>query len=88
MRREFTTGIFGKDYPPSIKSRKRSICKQPPTEHRMVRMRSEPRTQAYAARRAAQGISNKEIQRYLRRYIVRELYPLIHAGLSDAATIT
>lgn len=54
----------------------------------MVRMRSEPRTQAYAARRAAQGISNKEIQRYLRRYIVRELYPLIHAGLSDAATIT
>lgn len=54
----------------------------------MVRMRSEPRTQNYAARRAAQGMSNKEIQRCLKRYIVRELYPLILADLSEAATIT
>ncbi len=54
----------------------------------MVRMRSEPRTQIYVARRAAQGMSNKEIQRCLKRYIVRELYPLILADLSDAATIT
>lgn len=54
----------------------------------MVRMRSEPRTQAYVSRRAAQGMSNKEIQRCLKRYIVRELYPLILADLSDAATIT
>jgi len=54
----------------------------------MVRMRSEPRTQTYVARRAAQGMSNKEIQRCLKRYIVRELYPLILADLSDAATVT
>ncbi|WP_148906854.1 transposase, partial [Nitrosomonas communis] len=54
----------------------------------MVRMRSEPRTQSYVARRAAQGMSNKEIQRCLKRYIVRELYPLILADLSDAAAIT
>ncbi len=54
----------------------------------MVRMRSEPRTQIYVARRAAQGMSNKEIQRCLKRYIIRELYPLILADLSDAATIT
>lgn len=39
-------------------------------------------------RRTAQGMSNKEIQRCLKRYIVRELYPLILADLSEAATIT
>jgi transposase len=51
----------------------------------MVRMRSEPRTQAYVARRTAQGMTNKEIHRCLKRYIVRELYPLILADLADAA---
>ena len=51
----------------------------------MVRMRSEPRTQAYVARRTAEGMSNKEIHRCLKRYIVRELYPLILADLGDAA---
>lgn len=52
----------------------------------MVRMRSEPRTQAYVARRSAQGMSRKEIQRCLKRYIVRELYPLILADLGHLAT--
>lgn len=47
----------------------------------MVRMRSDPRTRAYVARRTSQGLSNKEIQRCLKRYIVRELYPLILADL-------
>ncbi len=54
----------------------------------MLRMRSEPRTQTYVTRRAAQGMSNKEIQRCLKRYIVRELYPIILADLPDAATIS
>jgi transposase InsO family protein len=51
----------------------------------MVRMRSDPRTRAYVARRTAEGLSTKEIQRCLKRYIVRELYPLILADLADAA---
>jgi len=50
----------------------------------LVRMRSEPRTRAYVARRKAEGLSTKEIQRCLKRYIVRELYPLILADLADA----
>lgn len=54
----------------------------------MVRMRSEPRTQAYVARRTAEGMSNKEIHRCLKRYIVRELYPLILADLRDAAAVS
>lgn len=51
----------------------------------MVRMRSDPRTRAYVARRTTEGLSSKEIQRCLKRYIVRELYPLILADLADAA---
>jgi transposase len=54
----------------------------------MVRMRSEPRTRAYVERRTAEGMSNKEIQRCLKRYIVRELYPLILVDLTAAATIS
>ncbi|MEQ1639075.1 MAG: IS110 family transposase [Methylococcales bacterium] len=51
----------------------------------LVRMRSEPRTRAYVARKTAEGKSTKEIQRSLKRYIVRELYPLIQADLKEAA---
>jgi transposase len=54
----------------------------------MVRMRSDPRTREYVARRTAQGMSNKEIQRCLKRYIVRELYPLILADLRESPDVT
>jgi transposase len=54
----------------------------------LVRMRSEPRTRAYVARRTAEGKSTKEIQRCLKRYIIRELYPLILADLKEAAFMT
>jgi len=51
----------------------------------LVRMRSEPRTKAYVARRTQEGRSTKEIQRCLKRYLVRELYPLIVADLRSLA---
>ena len=50
----------------------------------MVRMRSDPRTRAYVARRTAEGLFTKETQRCRKRYIVRELYPLILADLADS----
>jgi transposase len=50
----------------------------------MVRMRSDPRTKAYVQRRTHEGMTNKEIHRCLKRYIVRELYPLILADLADS----
>jgi transposase len=52
----------------------------------MVRMRSDARTQAYVDRRIKEGRSTREIQRCLKRYIVREIYPLIVADLRAAAT--
>ncbi len=53
----------------------------------MVRMRADPRTQAYVQRRTQKGLSSKEIQRCLKRYIVRELYPLIVADLACSADL-
>ncbi|QQD30070.1 IS110 family transposase [Pseudomonas simiae] len=50
----------------------------------MVRMRSDSRTRAYVARRTAEGLSSKEIQRCLKRYIIRDLYPLILADLTES----
>jgi len=50
----------------------------------MVRMRSDPRTQAYVERRTTEGLTGKEIHRCLKRYIVRELFPII---LSDLGSI-
>lgn len=54
----------------------------------MVRMRSEPRTRAYVERRTMEGMSGKEIHRCLKRYFVRELYPVILADLADVANIS
>ena len=54
----------------------------------MVRMRSDARTREYVARRTREGLSKKEIHRCLKRYIVRELYPLILADLHDCMPTT
>lgn len=40
----------------------------------MVRMSSDPRTQAYVERRTKEGLSKKKIIRCLKRYMARELY--------------
>jgi transposase len=40
----------------------------------LCRLRYEPRTQQYMARRTAQGLSKKEIIRCLKRYVIRDIY--------------
>ena len=45
----------------------------------MVRMISHPPTHAYVERRTADGLSKPEIMRCLKRYVVREPFPLIQA---------
>jgi transposase len=52
----------------------------------MVRMRSDPRTRIYVPRRTNEGLTLKEIHRCLKRYIVRELYPLILRDLEAVTT--
>ncbi|MEZ9629723.1 IS110 family transposase [Vibrio breoganii] len=51
----------------------------------MVRMRSDPRTKDYVTRRTTEGLSTKEITRNLKRYIARELFPLILKDLARLA---
>jgi transposase len=43
----------------------------------LVRMRWDPRTIAYVQRRTAEGRTKREIIRCLKRYIVREIFPLL-----------
>jgi transposase len=48
------------------------------------RTRYHPDTRAYADRRTKQGKSDRDILRCLKRYIARELYPLLIADLNHA----
>ena len=45
----------------------------------LSRMSFEPRTRAYVERRLAEGKTKKEIMRCLKRYVAREVYPLLRA---------
>lgn len=43
----------------------------------MVRMVSDPATRHYIERRTKEGLSKPEAMRCLKRYVARELYPLL-----------
>jgi transposase len=43
----------------------------------LTRLRTDPTTRAYATRRRAQGKTNREIKRFLVRYVARQLYRLL-----------
>jgi transposase len=45
----------------------------------LVRLRRHRQTQEYMARRTAEGRSKKEIMRCLKRYVAREIFPIILA---------
>jgi transposase len=51
-----------------------------------TRLGRDPRTRAYANRRTAEGKSTKEIIRCLKRYVARELFPIIATALTPATT--
>lgn len=52
------------------------------------RLRCHPDTRAYAERRTKQGKSNRDILRCLKRYIARELYPLLLSDLDQARALS
>lgn len=52
----------------------------------IVRMRIDPDTRAYVARRRAEGRTTKEILRSLKRYITRQLFRTLAAAHPIAAT--
>lgn len=50
----------------------------------LTRMRDDPATQAYVARRRAEAKSDREIRRCLKRYITRQLYRALTAAMAPA----
>ena len=50
-----------------------------------VRLSHDPATRAYSERRTAEGLSHREIVRCLKRYLARQLYPIL---LTDLAKLT
>ena len=51
----------------------------------MVRLSHDPTTRAYSERQKTEGLSHREIVRCLKRYLARQLYPIL---LADLATLT
>lgn len=54
----------------------------------VTRMRSCPSTQAYVARRTAEGKNPREIRRCLKRYITRQLHRALTTAMTPAITAT
>lgn len=54
----------------------------------LVRMRYDPRTRAYVARRTTEGKTRKEIMRCLKRFVAREVYAAIVDPPTDLPTGT
>jgi transposase len=54
----------------------------------LTRLRDDPRTRAYAERRTKQGKSTRDILRCLKRYLARELLPLLKADLQNTHQLT
>lgn len=52
----------------------------------LTRLGRDQRTRDYAERRTREGKSKKEIIRCLKRYVARDVFPLIQAALSPAET--
>ena len=52
----------------------------------LVRMRSDPRTRLYVARRTGEGPGKPEILRCLKRYIAREVFRLLRARQAEDAS--
>jgi transposase len=52
----------------------------------LTRLDRDQRTRDYADRRTSEGKSIKEIIRCLKRYVAREVFPIIRKALSPANT--
>jgi transposase len=52
----------------------------------LCRMRWDPRTRAYVARRTEQGLAKKDIMRCLKRYVAREVYKILTNSLRSRST--
>ncbi|MEU5561102.1 IS110 family transposase [Streptomyces globisporus] len=54
----------------------------------LVRMRHDPRTRDYVARRTLEGLKTKDIFRCLRRFVAREVYHHLTSEFSGATDLS
>ena len=54
----------------------------------VVRMRTDPETQAYVKKRTAEGRTSREIRRVLKRYLARQIYRALNAAARNDTTLT
>jgi hypothetical protein len=52
----------------------------------LTRMSNQPPTRAYVARRTTEGLSKREIIRCLKRYVAREVFPLVRNIVNEHDT--
>jgi hypothetical protein len=52
----------------------------------LTRLKHDPATRAYAARRAAEGKTPREIKRCLKRYVARHLFRVLEATAPSSHT--
>ncbi|MCY9782352.1 IS110 family transposase [Nocardiopsis sp. EMB25] len=53
----------------------------------LTRMSCDGRTRAYVERRTRDGLSTKEIMRCLKRYVAREVYPVLMRSIRTTSTV-
>ena len=52
----------------------------------LTRMSNHPPTRAYVQRRTTEGLSKREIIRCLKRYVAREVFPLVRNIMDEHDT--
>ena len=52
----------------------------------LTRMSNHPPTRAYVERRTTEGLSKREIIRCLKRYVAREVFPLVRNIVNEHDT--
>ena len=77
MRRQSGPGLVRQDGPASTQPRRRSAANSALHIIAIGRLRTDPKTKAYVAKRIAEGHSKLDAIRALKRYIAREVFRLI-----------
>jgi hypothetical protein len=63
------------------RGRLRACYEAGPTGYELARLRDDPQTRAYAARRQLEGKSSREVRRCLERIVARQLFKLLERNM-------
>lgn len=81
-------GFLRSHRPPSTQPRRRPPGRPCAAHVVLVRMRHDPRTRDYVARRTLEGLKTKDIFRCLKRFVAREIYCHLTSACISSPTTT